>query len=101
MAYRVLFDPAARADLNGLYSYIRRQSESPAVAGRYARRIVSHCMALRRFPHRGTRRDDLSPGLRIIGFERRVTIIFAVAATEVLILRILYGGRDVDDVGKT
>jgi hypothetical protein len=37
------------------------------------------------FPERGRRRDDLRPGLRIIGFGRRVTIAFHVAD---------YAGRD-------
>jgi len=43
---------------------------------------------------RGTKRDDIRPGLRIIGFERRVTIAFHIAPGMVTIDRILYGGRD-------
>ena len=43
---------------------------------------------------RGHRRDDISPGLRIAGFERRVTIAFAVDDDRVTILRMFYGGRD-------
>src|SRR4030088_3019101 len=46
------------------------------------------------FPERGTRRDDLRPGLRVTGFERRVTIAFHVTAEAVIIDRILYGGHD-------
>jgi toxin ParE1/3/4 len=46
------------------------------------------------FPNRGTRRDDLRPSLRVIGFERRVTIAFHVSASAVTIDRIFYGGRD-------
>lgn len=42
------------------------------------------------------RRDDLFPGLRVVGFERRVTIAFHVGADTVTFLRILYGGRDID-----
>ncbi|MGH6754736.1 MAG: hypothetical protein ACREDP_21480 [Bradyrhizobium sp.] len=40
------------------------------------------------------RRDDLFPGLRTIGFERRVTIAFVVTADMVLIEGIFYGGQD-------
>jgi toxin ParE1/3/4 len=47
---------------------------------------------------RGTRRDDLQPGLRIVGFERRVTIAFHVEPGTVTIDRVLYGGRDVDGI---
>jgi hypothetical protein len=34
------------------------------------------------------------PGLRVIGFERRVTIAFLVTETAVLIEGIFYGGQD-------
>ena len=50
------------------------------------------------FPDRGTRRDDLRPGLRVLGFERRAVIAFQITATTVTILRILYGGRDLETV---
>jgi plasmid stabilization system protein ParE len=50
---------------------------------------------LKTFPQRGHKRDDVLPGLRIIGFERRVTIAFVVTADAVLIEGILYGGRDI------
>jgi toxin ParE1/3/4 len=45
----------------------------------------------------GTARDDVRPGLRISGFERRVTIAFSVAGIEVVILRLLYGGQNWTD----
>jgi toxin ParE1/3/4 len=51
-------------------------------------------MALADFPQRGTRRDDLSPGLRTVGFERRATIAFRVLPTRVEFITIAYGGRD-------
>ena len=52
------------------------------------------CNGLSTFPLRGTQRDDLLPGLRVTGFERRVTIAFVVTADAVLIEGIFYGGRD-------
>jgi toxin ParE1/3/4 len=51
-------------------------------------------MDLATFPERGTRRDDILPGLRTIGFERRVTIAFRVLKARVEIVTIAYGGRD-------
>ena len=51
-------------------------------------------MALETFPKRGTRRDDIRPGLRTMGFERRATIAFQVTSKEVVIVRIFYGGQD-------
>jgi len=53
-------------------------------------------MRLTPFPKRGTRRDDLGPGLRAVGFERRATIVFRVEKDAVDIVRILYGGRDLE-----
>jgi toxin ParE1/3/4 len=57
-------------------------------------RIVTFCKSLTTFPMRGTPRDDLLPGLRVIGFVRRVTIAFVVIEAAVLIEGIFYGGRD-------
>jgi len=34
------------------------------------------------------------PGLRVIGFGRRVTIAFGIQPATVTVYRILYGGRD-------
>ena len=60
----------------------------------YIGRIEKACMSLAMFPERGLRRDDLAPGLRTIGFERRVTIAFRVLDQIVEIVAIAYGGRD-------
>ena len=43
---------------------------------------------------RGHRRDDVRPGLRIVRFERRVTVAFAVEVERVVVLRLFYGGRN-------
>ena len=60
----------------------------------YVERIQAACLRLAVFPERGTRRDDIRPGLRVIGFEGRVAIAFHVGAGRVTIDRVLYGGRD-------
>jgi toxin ParE1/3/4 len=91
--YEVSFRPLAEADLFGLYDYIAEQAGT-AVAGAYIDRIEAACLALATFPERGTQRDDIRPGLRTMGFERRATIAFHVLENEVVILRIFYGGQD-------
>lgn len=93
MSYTVVFRPLAEDDLGELYVYIAQNSSSDR-ADNYLARIEATCLALADFPHRGMRRDDLFPGLRVIGFERRVSIAFVVDGTKVRILRIFYGGRD-------
>ena len=95
MTRRVVFSPEAQGDLRQLSLYIAEQSNT-ARAVAYLDRIEARCLGLADFPERGTRRDDLWPGLRTMGFERRVTIAFTVAADAVTILRILYGGRDLE-----
>ena len=89
MAYEVVFAPEARDDLLQLYDYIAAQS-GPA----RAQRILSYCLGFETFPERGMRRDDVRPGLRIVGFARRVTIAFHISDGTVTIDRVLYAGRD-------
>lgn len=93
MLHRIVFSPEAQDDLIELYDYIAEHA-SPDVALAYLTRIEACCLGLATFPERGTRRDDLAPGLRTLGFERRVTIAFQVDRHAVMIARILYGGRD-------
>lgn len=93
VTHRVLFAREAQDDLEELYLYIaERDGDERALA--YIERIEVYCHGFAEFPERGTRRDDLFPGLRIIGFERRVTLAFLVGTEAVTFLRILYGGRD-------
>jgi toxin ParE1/3/4 len=91
--YRISFRPRAEADLFGLYRHIAEQAGREA-AGAYVDRIEAACMALETFPERGTRRDDIRPGLRTMGFERRATIVFQVKRSEVVVIRVFYGGQD-------
>lgn len=95
MTRRVAFSPEAQDDLRRLYLYIADRSGAPRAIA-YLDRIEVCCLGLSDFPERGTRRDDLWPGLRTMGFERRVTIAFTVAAEAVTVLRVLYGGRDLE-----
>ncbi|MBS0471838.1 MAG: type II toxin-antitoxin system RelE/ParE family toxin [Proteobacteria bacterium] len=93
--YRVRLRAVAVDDLLRLHDYIEAESGAFVAAG-YIERIETACRSLMNFPHRGTRRDDLKPGLRTMGFERRATIVFTVHEIDVDILRIFYGGRDME-----
>ncbi|WP_158284967.1 type II toxin-antitoxin system RelE/ParE family toxin [Hoeflea marina] len=46
---------------------------------------------------RGQARDDIRAGLRVIGFERCVTIAFMVSDQTVTVLRLFYGGQNWED----
>ncbi len=91
--HEVSFRPVAEDDLLRLYDYIAEASGT-AVAGAYIDRVEAACLAFETFPERGRRRDDIRPGLRVVGFERRATIVFQVLESEVVIVRIFYGGQD-------
>lgn len=90
---KVDFTPLAERQLEDLYAYIADQA-SERTADAFVARIVASCKKLGRFPQRGTKRDDILPDLRTIGFERRVTIAFVVLPDQVLIEGVFYGGQD-------
>jgi toxin ParE1/3/4 len=96
VAPKVVFRPQAEADLVGLYEYIAERA-GYRIAGGTIDRIEEACMALATFPKRGKRRDDILPGLRAIGFERRVTIAFRILKSPVEIVTIAYAGRNFED----
>jgi toxin ParE1/3/4 len=93
MSHKVVFAPEARDDLLDIYDFVADQA-GPMTAFGYVERVQAYCLGLGDFPERGRRRDDLRPGLRTVGFERRVLIAFHVTGALVTIDRVLYGGRD-------
>lgn len=95
MAYRVVFAEGAQTDIDDLFEWIADHADM-VTAQRYIGRIEAYCAGFTTFPERGTLRPDLRPGLRIIGFERRVSIAFTVKDEDVVILRVLYAGRSVE-----
>jgi toxin ParE1/3/4 len=93
MSHRVVFAPGAEAQLVSLYRYIAHEAAAD-IAEHFTTAIIEQCERLATFPHRGTPRDDVRPGLRTMSFRRRVTIAYAVDADQVSILGIYYGGQD-------
>lgn len=96
-AHRVVFRREALRQLDELSDYIA-DAGSPAGAARYTDAIVTYCETLAQFPHRGTARDDIRPGLRTIGYQKRVVIAFAVLGDTVAVLGVFYGGRDYETI---
>jgi toxin ParE1/3/4 len=43
---------------------------------------------------RGTLRNDIREGLRVVGFERRLAIAFTVETEKVIILRVFVAGQN-------
>jgi toxin ParE1/3/4 len=88
----VVYSAEAESDLAALYDYLAAAA-SPAVAIRVMRRLRTWLDGFDIGAERGTRRDDIRPGLRTIGFERRVTAAFTIDDERMLILRLFYGGQ--------
>ena len=95
--YEVHFLAEAIDDIDALFCYIAEES-SYEIADRYLARIERLCLSLETFPLRGTAIAGDLAGLRTMGFEHRVTILFRVGEDRVEILRILYGGRNLEPV---
>jgi toxin ParE1/3/4 len=91
--HSVVFSPEARDDLFELYDFIAQRDGAARALG-FVERIEVYCLGLADFPKRGSPRDAVRPGLRVVGFGRRTTVAFHVAAKIVTIDRVLYGGRD-------
>ncbi len=97
MKYVVIFSPEAQEQLLSLYRYVA-VAASPEIAERYTNSIVAYCESLKDFPLRGTRRDDVRPGIRITNYKKRAVIAFAVEAAQISIIGIYYGGQDYETV---
>jgi toxin ParE1/3/4 len=98
MIYTVIISSAAEADLNAIFDYIAPRA-GPEIAARFVGRIEAYIMNFAHFPERGTKRDDLRPGLRTVGFRRRATILFEIdrAQRHVVIHGVYYAGRNFED----
>ena len=92
--YTIHYSPEARADLKELHDYITFHATAHTAA-KYIRRIRAFCRELTIAPHRGENRNHLRPGLRSIGFEDRVSVVFAVLEDQhiIEIEGFHYGGR--------
>lgn len=95
--YRVVFRREALNQLEALYDYIA-SAGSPDNAARYTDAIVAYCQGLTDFPYLGIARDDIRPGLRTIGYKKRIVIAFAVLENTVAIVGIFSGGRDYEAI---
>lgn len=96
MSHRVA--PRAETDLNEIWLYVARDSGSLEIANRLIDSITDRFFTLARFPHIGRSRDkDFRPGIRSLPVAGYV-IVYCVEDEDVLILRVVHGRRQLDDV---
>ncbi|TFC03590.1 type II toxin-antitoxin system RelE/ParE family toxin [Cryobacterium mannosilyticum] len=93
----VVFRREALHQLEDVYDFIADAGSAATAAG-FAESIVIFCEGLSDFPYRGVARVDLHPGLRTIGFRKRVVIAYSILNETVAIIGIFSGGRDHEQI---
>jgi len=94
MAHRVA--PRAEADLDDIWLYVSKDSGSMDVATRLIDSITDRFLFLASFPYIGrTRDEDFGAGSRSFAVGE-YAIVYCVESTDVLILRVVHGRRDLE-----
>lgn len=93
MWYRVAYGRKAQNHISDLFGYVAEQ-HGPEQADAIIEKLLAFTDGLGSFPARGHPRDDLRPGLRVLGYQGRATVAFRVDGPVVTILGIYWGPRD-------
>jgi toxin ParE1/3/4 len=94
MPHRI--SPRAEADLDEIWLYIATESSSIEVADPLIDAITGHFLLLAGFPYAGRARDDdFGSGTRSFPTGEYV-IVYSVEGSDVLILRVVHGRRDLE-----
>lgn len=96
MGFRL--SPEAEADLDDIWLFVARESQSVSTANRVIDTLMARLWILGQHPQIGRRRDlELRTGLRSFAIGQHV-VIYRVDDGEVLILHVIRGGRDVEEL---
>ena len=93
MAHRVA--PQAEVDLDNIWYYIATESGSIDLADRWMDSLTGRFLLLTRHPHIGRSRDELGAGMRSFPVGEYI-IVYCVEDSDVLILRVVHGRRDLE-----
>lgn len=98
--YRVEEKAEVLDDYVAIAVHVERWTQDRATADRTVEAIRDFVRKLGGLPHRGTRREDIRPGLRIVPFRTRTAVAFEVDDVRrvVTVLRVFYGGQDYEAV---
>jgi len=87
--------PQAEADLLEVWHYVAKGGEARADA--FLDKVLEQCRQLAQFPRMGRTRYNLAPNLRSFPVKKFV-IFYRPVDDTVEIVRILYGGRDIESI---
>jgi toxin ParE1/3/4 len=95
VTYRVRYHQRANDDLRRINGWITEFS-GQQVARRKLLEIRASIRKLSVFPHRGARRDQILPGLRLLPVDDQTVASYVIdeANGEVLVLTVSYAGSD-------
>ena len=94
MPLDVRFSDDAEEDLYQIGAWIGAKAGAEVARG-FVNQIIQTCEGLADHPFAGSPRNDIANGLRSKSYQRRTTIFYTVTCNEVVVIHILYGGRDV------
>jgi toxin ParE1/3/4 len=92
----LVFRPLALADLDAIYDYIA--PDNPRRAATFVQDILTRCRTLCTHPEMGPARPDIAPALRIHPMLGRVVVCYRIIETEIVVLRVFYGGQDFETI---
>ena len=93
----VLFRPAAQRDLKAITAYIA--ADDPDRADTFRQELIDLCRSLDQMPSRGTPRDDLGAGLRMLVYGNYLIFYDYQEETDrVHILRVTHGSRQLPNL---
>ena len=94
MAHRLA--PRAEADLDEIWYYVAKESGSMETANRLIDTLTERFLVLASFPYLGrSREDDFGSGYRSLAAGEFV-IVYCIENQDVLVLRVVYGRRDLE-----
>lgn len=86
----------AKDDLVDIWATIA-EARDERTADRMNRKILAACLSKAAFPETGRLRDEIAPGLRSTVVHPYV-VFFRPAGETIVVLRILHGHRDVEQI---
>ncbi|MDQ8188546.1 type II toxin-antitoxin system RelE/ParE family toxin [Pelagicoccus sp. SDUM812002] len=95
MARDLYISEEAESDLDDIWDYIAK--DSPLKADRFLEQLYRKCISISELDGIGRRRDELADGLLSIPHKKYI-IFFVRDASQVNIVRILRGSRDLDQL---
>jgi toxin ParE1/3/4 len=88
----------AEADLDEIWLYVAKESQSIEHAELFLDGFAVFFSQLVKNPYLGRQRDDLRPGYRSFPVGSYVVFYRLVAAEEILVLRVIHGKRDLEEI---